>query len=280
MSRKLKAPWVAAFYLFAPNPFRGFTKEFQIPSLKNIFYFLSQKFIYWLIKKFADLVFVTYDLDRIPFIKQGIPQEKVKAIYGGVDIETIGKVKPSAKNRYTACFVGRFHPQKGLKELVSIWKLVCQQKKTAQLALIGTGEKETVAWLKQQFKKKNLSKNVSFFGFLDGIEKYKILKSSKVYLCSNLYDSGGMATIEAMACGLPVVSFDIPQIRSLIPKGTLRVPFRDTEVFAREILRVLEDNKLSAKISKEGLSLAKDWDWGKRAERILNFCKAITKEEK
>lgn len=280
MSRKLKAKWVAAFYLFAPNPFKGFTGEYQLPSVRGLFYFLSQKPIYWLTKKFADLIFVTYDLDRLPFEKDGVPKEKIKVMYGGVDLQVANSVRKESGIHYEGCFVGRFHPQKGLKELIETWFLVCRTKKAAKLALIGTGEKEWEDWLSQEVSKRDLKNNVDFLGFLDGEKKFKILKSARVYLCTNLYDSGGMATIEAMACGLPVVSFDIPAIRSLIPKGTLRVSFRDTQAFSKTVLNLLENNELSAKISQEALEFAQDWDWDKRAKRALDFLEELPITEK
>lgn len=275
MSQRLKAPWAAAFYLFAPNPFKGFTGDYQLPSLRSLFYFLGQRPIYWFIKKFADLIFVTYDLDRVPFEKDGIPKEKIKVMYGGVNLQEVKNSSPKKKSYYTACFVGRFHPQKGLKELVEAWDLVCQSRKGAKLALVGTGEEKWGKWLREEVQKRGLKDNVDFLGFLDGKEKFKVLKSARVYLCTNLYDSGGMATIEAMATGLPVVSFDIPAIRSLIPSGTLRVPFRDSRAFAKAVLKILEDKELSDKISWEALDLAKEWDWDKRAKRSLGFLEEL-----
>lgn len=279
MSERFKAPWVAGFFLFAPNPFRGFTGDFQFPSLRSAFYFFGQKPIYRLIKRAADLIFVTYDLDRIPFERDGVSPERIKAVYGGVDLREVEESSANKGGHYTGCFVGRFHPQKGLEELVEIWALVCRSRRKARLALIGTGEKKWEKWLRQEVKRKNLEGNVDFLGFLDGREKFKVLKSAKVYLCTSLYDSGGMATIEAMAAGLPVVSFDIPAIRSLIPRGTLRVPFRDSQSFAKAVLRILADENLSARISCDASSLAKEWDWNKRARRSLRFFEELLKKE-
>ncbi len=72
-------------------------------------------------------------------------------------------------------------------------------------------------------------------------EKYKILKSSKIFLHTSIYDNSGMTAAEAMACGLPAVRFDIPALRIAYPKGMLVVPLKDSPKFAKAVLQLLED---------------------------------------
>lgn len=278
MSMRLKdAKWIGSFYLFAPNPLKGFSGQtkLRVPTIKSIFYYFSQKPIIWLLERFADLIFVTYDLDKERFIKMNIQPKRIKVIYGGVDLTIPQTVQTPKRKTYDGVFVGRFHPQKGLFELIETWYHVCKVKDNARLAIIGLGEPEQEKKLREMIKKYKLNSKIDLLGALDGREKYKILKSSMVYLCTNLYDSGGMATIEAMAAGLPVVSFDIAAIRSLIPKGTLSVSFKNTKKFAKATLRLLEDRKLYERISKEAVSLASEWDWDSRAKRILGFMKEL-----
>lgn len=274
MSRKLKnTKWVGSLYLFAPNPCKGFSGkvEFWPPIIKNYFYYFSQKPIIFLLKKFADLIFVTYDLDKKRLITGGVCPKRVKVVYGGVDLAIPKMVKNPDKKRYDGVFVGRFHPQKGLLDLIKTWHNVCKVKSNARLALIGLGDPKQEKELLESIKRHKLSSQVELLGTLDGREKYEVLKSSMVYLCPSLYDSGGMATIEAMAAGLPVVSFDIAAVRSLIPKGTLRVPFKDTKKFAEAVLELLNDQKLYKNISSAAIDLANEWDWDLRAKRILDF---------
>ena len=108
-------------------------------------------------------------------------------------------------------------------------RLVCAAKPNSKLAMIGVGELENEA--KAKINKLGLESNIVLFGFKDGYEKLKIFKDSRVVVHPAIYDSGGMAACEAMACGLPGVSFDLPALKTYYPKGMLKTPCYDLEAF-------------------------------------------------
>ena len=218
------------------------------------------------------MVWVTSEPDRWKFGSRLSP-EKVVAVLGGVDVKTPASLPEPLKKKFDAVFLGRFHPQKGVLELVDIWRFVCQKKKSAKLAVIGAGDLEVE--LRKKISEYGLEGNIVLFGFKDGFEKLKIFKDSKVVVHPAIYDSGGMAACEAMACGLPGVSFDLPALKSYYPKGMLKTPCFDLKAFAENILKLLNDNALYEKTAKEALDLAKEWDWDKRAEELLSIVQNI-----
>jgi len=271
-----RAKWLAGFYLFASSPFDNQTPYKGKSSLKGLIYYLSQLPVYSVVRKHADMVWVTSEPDRNKFIGKRLKAEKVVAVRGGVDTKTPSLV-PEPKNKtFDAVFIGRFHPQKGVLELMDIWKILCGKKKDAKLAMIGVGELEGA--VREKIVKYGLEKNVVLFGFKDGIEKIKIFKDSCVVVHPAIYDSGGMAACEAMACGLPGVSFDLPALKTYYPKGMLKTPCFDLVQFAQNILDLLADEELYQKTSKDALDWANEWDWDKRASDLLFQIKSITKE--
>lgn len=273
MKIKNKIRWVCAIYLFAPNPFIGYREEgkLRIPSIRNLLFFLSQKPIIWIAKKFADVIFVTNELDGCEFIRMGRKPEDVKAVIGGVDnkpaIEYLKKEVKNQEKEYDGCFVGRFHPQKGVLELIDIWEIVCNEKKNSKLAMIGVGELEDE--VKRKIFKKKLEHNIILFGFKDSGEKYDIFKKSKIILHPAIYDSGGMAAAEAFAWGLPGVGFDLPALRLYYPQGMLKAPVDDLKAFAGLILNLLNNKDVYNKIRNDAIELASNWDWDIRAKDIL-----------
>ena len=54
------------------------------------------------------------------------------------------------------------------------------------------------------------------------LRSLRIFKDSKIVLHAAIYDSGGMAACEAMACELPGVSFDLPALKTCYPKGMFK----------------------------------------------------------
>lgn len=267
--------WIAGFYLFAPkpwqrnSPYKG--KQFFI----GVLFYLSQLPVYWIIKKYADIVFVTSEPDVEKFLtkKRGI--EKIVVIRGGVEITSSTEylnsknVIPLSNRKYEACFVGRFHYQKGVLELIEIWKLVCNILSDAKLAMIGVGPLENE--VKNRIAELGLNENIDILGFKDGADKYEIFKQSKIIVHPATYDSGGMAAAEGMAWGLPGVSFDLEALRTYYPRGMIKVPIGDYEKFAKEIIRLLDNKKHYMNISKEAKDLIlTEWNWDKRAEYIFN----------
>lgn len=265
--------WIGSCYLPIPSPFKGFENAYGntsklIPDFKTLANYFVEKPSTKLMNRYADWMFVTNDLDKKYFTDQGFPKNRLRAIYGGVSLREIQQV-PSQKIVYDGCFVGRIHPMKGVDYLVKIWDNVCQVKPDARLALIGNGSRDFEDKIRQEIKSRNLSANVDLLGYVDGVAKYKILKSSRVFLHTSIYDNSGMTAAEAMACGLPAVRFDIPALRVAYPKGMLVVPLKNTEEFAAAVLRLLTDGDLYLKLQGEASELAKSWDWDFKASHIL-----------
>jgi len=262
-----KAKWLASFYLFAPNPLDG--KVYKGRSfLKGLVYYVAQKPIYSLIRRDADFVFVTNELDRWRFIDSvRLTSDRVIAVRGGVDLTIVDKVKDVGKKEFEAVFIGRLHPQKGVMELLDIWKYVCEKMPAARLAIIGDGGLRSD--LERKIRKYGLSDNVTLFGFKDGVEKIRIFKKSKIVLHPAIYDSGGMAPCEAMACALPGVSFDLSALKTYYPSGMVKTPCFDLKAFAENILKLLNDDGFYEKTSREAFELATEWNWNLRAEELL-----------
>jgi glycosyltransferase involved in cell wall biosynthesis len=271
--RNKNLKWIAGFFLFAPFPLRKDSPYKGSKWFIGLFYWITQLPVYWIIKKKADVVFVTSEPDVKKFVTGKRQKTKVIVIKGGVDLKESDKylsskfIIPVDKRKYDSCFVGRLHYQKGVLKLIDIWRNVVNIKKDALLAIIGAGPLEEE--IKTKIKKNNLIKNIDFLGFKDGEEKFEIFKQSKIVVHPATYDSGGMAAAEALAWGLPGVSFDLESLKTYYPKGILKVSCYNEEEFAGDIIKLLEDENLYDKVSREAIGLAHDWNWDKRATEIL-----------
>lgn len=277
--RNKKTIWIAGFFLFAPKPWQRVSPYKGKKWFTGLFYWATQLPIYWIVKKFADMVFVTSEPDVGKFVTKKRDRDKIIVIRGGVDIDPSKKylnseeVIPVKERKYEAVFVGRFHYQKGAFKLIDIWKLICEREPSAKLAMIGIGPLE--AKIKERLRRLNLENNIALLGFMDGKEKYEIFKQSKIVVHPATYDSGGMAACEAMAWGLPGVSFDLEALKTYYPKGMLKTRCFDLKAFAENIIRLLQDEELYKKAREDALAWAKEWNWDKRANDILNTIKKL-----
>lgn len=262
-----KGIWLCGQYLFAPKPGDKLS-PYKHHITKGCLYYIFQIPTQYLCNKYADQILITSEPDRKRF-----PGKVVHVVQGGVDITesnkylNSGKVIPLSKRKYDAVFQGRLHFQKGVLELVEIWKLVVKKRPNAILALIGDGQLEQE--LKAKINKFDLGKNIILFGFRSGQDKFNIFKDSKLVVHPAIYDSGGMAAAEAMAWGLPGVSFDLEALKTYYPSGMLKTPLNNYKIFANNILRLLEDKKLYNRTSSDALKLINTvWDWTIRAKNL------------
>lgn len=274
---KLRYPrikWIAAWYQTAPNPFRGFREDGRLrllPDIRALAYWIVQQPIKPLIQKFANYVFITSEPDKLQFPKLN-NLDRILVIKGGVDLDKVNLFQKKFSNLpkiYDAVFQGRFHPQKGVIELINIWKRVVDKKPDAQLAIIGDGP--LMQSVKLIIKNNNLDKNITLFGYVfDGPKKYRIFSQSKIVAHPAIYDSGGMAAAEAMAFGLPGIAFDLEALKTYYPKGMIKVPIANLEVFSEKVEQLLKNKKFYQRIQKEATELVYDyWNWDSVVKRIL-----------
>lgn len=271
--RYSKINWIASWYQTAPNPFIGFnegTRE-NVHRFKAFLYWLVQSPVKVLINKYASKVIVNNESERIRF-----PRFKAKDILvmlGAVrlsEIEQFIRRKGGVAKKYEGVFQGRFHAQKGVVELIDIWTIVVKTIPAAKLIMIGDGP--LMGDVKKRIIKRGLEKNIILLGYVfDGEKKYSTFAASRIVLHPAFYDSGGMATAEAMAFGLPAVGFDLVAYRSYYPKGMLKVEVGSIEKFANAIINLLNDENKFNIMSKEAKNMIKNsWSWDYRANEILN----------
>jgi glycosyltransferase involved in cell wall biosynthesis len=288
--RNPKIIWIAGYYLFAPAPWAKVTPYKGLQRLRGLVYWLMQRPSYYLVNKYADKVFVTSEPDVHYFVNAKRSRDQVIVVQGGVDVTASeeylkGQAKrdklkvetgnwkletgdcPSPSKKYDACFIGRFHYQKGVLLLIDIWKKVCEKRPEAKLAMIGNGPLETEA--REKIKALGLERNIELLGFMDGEQKFEIFKQSKVMVHPATYDSGGMAAAEGMAWRLPGVSFDLEALKTYYPQGMVKIPCYDEQRFADTVLRLLSDKDFYEEQAQLAHELILNvWDWKRRAEFV------------
>ncbi len=271
-----KIKWVATWFQTAPNPLIGFSevKRQETYKISALLYWFSQLPVKPLINCFANYVVVNNEDERKRFPKFD-KTGNIFVMIGAVRLDEIKKYQSLITNhrlpKYEAVFQGRFHPQKGVVELIEIWRKVVNKIPNAKLAIIGDGP--LMEKVKLRIKNYKLQKNVKLFGYVfDGNEKYKIFSQSKIVVHPAFYDSGGMASAEAMAFKLPCVGFDLISYKSYYPKGMLKVDKGNLKAFSDKVVELIKNSNLRNHIGKDAYDMInKNWSWEKRANEFLSF---------
>lgn len=101
---------------------------------------------------------------------------------------------------------GRLVKPKNFQSLISAWADVNRHSPDWKLKIFGDGEKREE--LQKQIDLKNLSDSVLLCGFTDHI--FEEMADASIFVLSSMCEGFGLVLIEAMSCGLPVVSYDCP----------------------------------------------------------------------
>lgn len=273
---KLRFPnalFIGSYYLAAPNPFIGYRKEYekaiQIPKIKDILFYLQHLIPKFFLPIISDYILVTSDPDKSYFIKKGFSEKKIFSIMGGVNFENYLTLPKNTNKKYDAVFYGRFHPQKGVLELIDIWNILMKSKPDAKLVMIGDGPLYNLVL--ERIKKYSLEDKITLMGHMDdSLEKLKIFSQSKVVVHPAVYDSGGMASAEVMYLGIPGVSFDLDALKTYYPKGMIKTKCFDLDEFAININKLLSDKNLYNKTAKDAKNcVIENFDWASKSKWIM-----------
>lgn len=165
-------------------------------------------------------------------------------------------VSPLTSKRVIA--VGRYVYQKGFDLLLKAWSIVEKRCQDWELVIFGQGEREAY---EQLIDKMRINRNrCHLYGQTSDI-KQEYLNSS-VFAFSSRFEGFGMVLVEAMSCGLPVVSFDCPcgpkDIISHNIDGIL-VPNGDVEKLADSLIILLNNQEKLSFLSKNAQEKSKNY---------------------
>lgn len=144
--------------------------------------------------------------------------------------------------------VGRYTYQKGIDLMIEAWAMVAKKHPNWTLYVYGAGERHP---FQQQVNDAGLENSVRLESATPDIEK-KYLESS-VFVLSSRYEGFPMAMIEAMACGLPVVSFTCPcGPRDIISDGVdgYLVELGNVVQLAERLSQLIQDEPLRRKMGE------------------------------
>ncbi|WP_232481386.1 glycosyltransferase family 4 protein [Arthrobacter sp. YN] len=206
---------------------------------------------------------------RLIAVSQGIA-ERLKKLNPNVHVDVIGNgVDPCVwsnppRHGKDVLFIGRLeYGHKGLDLLLQAWSQACSRVE-GNLLIAGTGPDEDR--LRAAVQEAGLSERVQLLGWLSGDRKFKTISEARLVAVPSRHETFGLVAIDALAAGTPVIAFDIPCLREILPAGTgwLVTPF-DVTAFAHQIATRYSQPGLE-QVAVEGRRFAAGYNWDALAD--------------
>ncbi|QBZ83543.1 GalNAc-alpha-(1-_4)-GalNAc-alpha-(1-_3)-diNAcBac-PP-undecaprenol alpha-1,4-N-acetyl-D-galactosaminyltransferase [Hydrogenovibrio crunogenus] len=221
----------------------------------------------------VDRVIAVSEGVRQGLINLGLPQEKVIFVPNPVDMKMISKLmnQPTSvhlpESKINIISVGRLHPHKGFDMLIGAFSKL--NSKDIHLSIIGEGQQRVE--LEQKIEELGVSEQVDLLG--QQMNPFAILKQANIYVLSSRLEGWPLVLMEAMAVGLPVVSFKCPNGPDEIiehKKDGLLVEAKDIDELSNSIQYLIDSPEFREKLGLNASQSIASYKVERIAQQWLN----------
>lgn len=221
----------------------------NVPWIKNP---LHPKSIFFALAlpKIKEVISVSPSIEE-EYVYRKLLKGKNHVIYNVVDIERIRKLSSEQTNgnkKYDVGFLGRLTPQKKPLLFCEIIKDYKKQNKNIKAVIVGDGELkkdiEEYIWIN------NLEENIELLGFKNN--PYKYIKNAKVLLMPSGYEGYGLAAVESLSLGLPVVCSGVGGLKNIVNDDCGKICHNKNE-YINEMHELLNNNEYYLNKSKNAI---------------------------
>lgn len=155
--------------------------------------------------------------------------------------------RPEAR---TLLFVGRLEPNKGVWELLALFETLAPRFPKLRLRLVGDGPERPA--MERQLTTAGLTERVQIVGAVAPERVLRELRAADLFVFPSHYESWGLALVEAMAAGVPVVASDVPGSREVTGAAACLVPLGQPAAWVAATERLIADPAARGRLSLAG----------------------------
>jgi len=201
----------------------------------------------------------------------GVPAERVRLIANGVDLERFAAPHDQALARAAleippdpraVGIVGRICEQKGQEDFIQAARLVVERHPATVFVVVGAADDaELLKRLHHLAAELGIKERVRFIGYQSDMPT--VYAALDVVAAPSRWEGFGLALVEAMAAGRPIVATRVGAIPEVVAEGetALLVPPNDPPALAEALCALLDDRRLAAALGRAGAARAARFSW-------------------
>jgi glycosyltransferase involved in cell wall biosynthesis len=225
---------------------------------------------------------MTEDFQR--YVKYPISQ--VRTIYHGVSnkfrVETDGARLASARQRYNLperflLFVGRLYPQKNFVTLARAFALI-KDEIPHRLVVAGQPRYKFEGEL-SLLRDLGIEDRMDFLHYVPNDELPLLYNLADCFVYPSLYESFGLAQLEAMGCGCPVIGANAGAIPEVTGGAAILFDPHSPQDLSQAILKVTGEPEVRRDLVERGLARAREFTWERTARETLEVFREVAAEK-
>lgn len=207
------------------------------------------------------------------------PKCVIDIIHNGIDTEqfkpTEGK---SSGGKVRILCVSRLIERKGIDYLIrSAPSLRNRFGDAFEICIVGEGNVKQE--LKQLALELEVEDSVNFMGYIEHDNLPPVCASSDIFVLPSMSETFCNARLEAMACGLPIITTDTGGTKELINGNGIVIPSQDSNAISEAISELIEDPMSRRRMGEVSAELAATFGWAAVTEQYLRIYERTTSAE-
>ncbi len=235
------------------------------------------------------IITVSYNSKRDLTDYFGIPGSRTEVIYNGVsarfrpDVPVEERERVAARHGLTSpylLFLGGEKPHKNVQNVVRAFAEARRRQNLPQTLVLAGPMPANEGRLAALISALDLSGSIRSPGIIEEADLPGLYAGADALLYPTLYEGFGLPVVEAMACGVPVLTSSTSALQEIAGGYALLVDPMDVDAIGRGIVQLATDPKVRADYSLLGRKRALDFSWDKAAERTLEVYAAALQRER
>jgi Glycosyltransferase len=207
-------------------------------------------------RNYDKIISISEDVNEIIKAHTKLDDSKFTVITNGIDLSVftpkLRENKESTEIK-TIIQVSVFTLQKDQKTLIKALQYLPEN-----IHVTFAGDGDTLKDCEQLAKSLNLTDRVHFLGSRTDVPE--LLSSADIVVQSSHWEGFGIAALEGMAMGKPVVASDVSGLRETVKGAGILFPVGDAKALANEITKLVSDDEYYNKVAKKSLEQSKLFD--------------------
>lgn len=235
-----------------------------------------------IVKSFDYIIAVSENTKRDLIELCGILEEKIKVIYSGIGKEF--KIIPKEENNQVKVkynlpekfilFLGTIEPRKNISGLIRAYSQFRNdnpEMSDVKLVLVG-GRGWKFKSIFREYENSKYKNDIIWLNYIDAVDKPYVYNLASLFVYPSFYEGFGFPPLEAMACGVPVVSSNSSSLPEIVADAGILITPNNISELATAIEKVLKNEEFRKTLISRGLENVKRFSWEECArEYIRNF---------